>query len=276
MLRELRLAKGSMMRSSDRRRVLLERVRAEGHVDAAALAKDLGVDGSTIRRDLALLSNAGVVRRTRGGVLPSDPAEVVDVPFDIRRGERKEAKHAIAVAAAALVQNGETVILDNGSTAHQVAIELRRRQNLTIITNDLLIGLLVARQPGHRLHMTGGVLLNSFYTLVGPQSVASFQTLHADWLFMGAEGIHPEAGITNINVVEIPTKHAMLAAASKTVVVADSSKFGRRAFATVCRLSEISLLLTDDALPLEERAAYGERLRCVSLRPTVPPRIKRR
>lgn len=254
------------MRSSDRRRTLLERVRAQGHVDAAALARDLGVDGSTIRRDLAVLAAAGVVRRTRGGVSAGDPAEVIDLPHDIRRSQRPDAKRAIAIAAAALVRDGETVILDNGSTTLQVAIELRRRHNLTIITNDLLIGMQVARQPGNRLHMTGGLLLNSLYTLAGPQAVASFDNLHADWLFMGAEGVHPDSGFTNINVVEIPTKHAMLAAADKVVVVADSSKFGRRAFATVCRLSDAAMLITDDELPVAERTAYGERLRCMPIR----------
>ena len=264
------------MRSSDRRRRLLDRVRADGHADAAALARDLGVDGSTIRRDLAILANAGLVRRTRGGVLPSDPADVIDLPYDIRRSQRPDAKRAIAVAAASMVQNGETVILDNGSTTYQVAMELRKRQNLTIITNDLMIGLLVARQPGIRLHMTGGLMLNSLYTLAGPQAVASFDDLHADWLFMGAEGIHPDSGMTNINVVEIPTKHAMLAVADKTVFVADSSKFGRRAFATVCRLAEASVLITDDELPMSERAAYGERLRCVPLRPALAGAERRR
>lgn len=264
------------MRSSDRRRTLLERVRAEGHADAATLARDLGVDGSTIRRDLAQLANAGVVRRTRGGVVPSDPADVIDLPYDIRRGQRPEAKRAIGIAAAALVQNGETVILDNGSTTHQVAMELRHRQNLTIITNDLMIAVLIARQPGNRLHLTGGVLLNSLYTLAGPQAVASFDNLHADWLFMGAEGIHLDSGVTNINVVEIPTKHAMLAVADKVVFVADSSKFGRRAFATVCRLSEAAILITDDELPVEERVAYGDRLRCVPLRPAPAAAQKRR
>lgn len=263
------------MRSSDRRRTLLERVRTEGHADAAALARDLGVDGSTIRRDLAALANAGVVRRTRGGVLPSNPADVIDLPYDIRRSQRPGAKRAIAIAAASMVQNGQTVILDNGSTTYQIAVELRQRQNLTIITNDLMIGLLMARQAGNRLHMTGGMLLTSLYTLAGPQAVASFDNLHADWLFMGAEGIHPDSGVTNINVVEIPTKHAMLAAADKVVFVADSSKFGRRAFATVCRLSEATVLVTDDELPVEDRAAYGERLRCVSSQPSSLPGRKR-
>lgn len=253
------------MRSSDRRRALLERLRSDGHADSAALADDFGVDGSTIRRDLARLTHAGLVRRTRGGVLLAEPSEVIDVPHDMRRLDRQDAKRAIARAAAAMIRDGETVILDSGSTTLQIAIELRQKRNLTIVTCDLLIGMQVARQTGNHLHMTGGALLSTFYTLVGPHAAAAFDDLHADWLFMGAEGIHPEAGITNINVVEIPTKRAMLAAADKVVFAADSTKFGRRAFATVCRLSEAATLLTDSELPPEQRAAYGDRLVCVDI-----------
>lgn len=251
------------MGTADRRRLMLERVRAEGHADAAALSRDLGVDGSTVRRDLARLERAGLIRRTRGGALPNDPSQVIDIPYEMRRVERQSAKRAIAHAAADLVKDGDTVILDTGSTTHQIAVELRHRRNLTIITNDLLIGLVVARQPANHLHLTGGFLLPSHYTLAGPQAVAAFAGLHANWLFIGAEGIHPDAGITNINVVEIPTKHAMIAAAEAVVFVADSSKFGRRAFAELCKLSEASILITDDELAPQERAAYGPRLRCV-------------
>lgn len=260
------------MRSSDRRRALLDRLRSDGHADTAALAQDFSVDGSTIRRDLARLSQAGLVRRTRGGVLLAEPSEVVDIPHDMRRAERQGAKRAIARAAAALVGDGETVILDNGSTTLQIAIELRSRRNLTVVTSDLLIGLQVARHLGQHLHITGGALLSSFYSLVGPHAVAAFDGLHADWLFMGAEGIHPEAGVTNINLAEIAIKRAMIAAAQNVVFAADSTKFGRRAFATVCRISDATLLLTDDELAMEQRAAYGERLRCVG---PLPPARRR-
>jgi DeoR family transcriptional regulator, aga operon transcriptional repressor len=216
------------MRTADRRRLLFEQVRANGYADAAALSQHFGVDGSTIRRDLARLERAGLIRRTRGGALPNDPSEVVDIPYEMRRVDREVAKRVIAGAAAQLVKDGDTVILDAGSTTHQVAIELRHRRDLTIITNDLLIGMVVARQPANRLHLTGGFVLASHYTLVGPQAIGAFVGIHADWLFIGAEGIHPEAGITSINVFEIPTKHAMMAAAGAVVFVADRAAYGPR------------------------------------------------
>lgn len=251
------------MGTSDRRRALLQRVGEMGYVDAAALATAFGVDGSTIRRDLAQLERAGLIRRTHGGVLPAEPGGVIDTPYEVREHENLAAKQAIARAAAALVQDGQTVILDNGSTTYQIATELRHRRNLTIITNDLLVGVRTAGHPTNRLHMTGGVLLDTVYTLVGPAAVAAFDGLHADWAFLGAEGIDVEAGVTNINVVEIPTKHAMMAAAAKTVFAADSTKFGRRAFATVCPLSRADMILTDSALSVDLRFAFGPKLRCV-------------
>jgi DeoR family transcriptional regulator of aga operon len=251
------------MNTSERRRALLQRAREMGYIDAGSLAHVFGVDSSTIRRDLAQLTRAGLIRRTHGGVLPADPGTVIDTPYAVRQNENLEAKQAIARAAVDLVQDGQIVILDNGSTTYQVASELRRRRNLTIITNDLLVAVRTAGHPTNRLHMTGGVLLDTVYTLVGPAAVAAFDGLHADWAFLGAESIDAEAGVTNINVVEIPIKHAMMAAAAKTVFVADSTKFGRRSFATVCQLSQADLILTDDGLAIESRAAFGTKLRCV-------------
>lgn len=251
------------MKISDRRRALLDHIRERGYVDAGDLATFFDVDGSTIRRDLAELTRAGLIRRTHGGVLPAEPEGVVDTPYAVRQYENIGAKQAIAKAAAELVRDGQTVILDNGSTTHQVALELGKKRNLTIITNDLLIGLRTAGHTSNRLHMTGGVCLDTVYTLVGPAAEAAFAGLHADWAFLGAEGVDPVAGITNINVVEIAVKRAMMAAAAQVVFVADSSKFGRIAFARVCSVADAALIITDGALPAERRNAFGQKLRCV-------------
>lgn len=197
-------------------------------------------------------------------MLPADPAEAVDTPYDVRRNQRAEQKRALGEAAAELVEDGQSVIIDNGSTMYQVAAALRQRHNLTVITNDLLVALCVAGHPSHRLHMTGGVMLDTVYTLVGPGAVSSLRELHCDWAFLGAEGVHPTAGITNVNVVEIAVKQAMIEAAERLAIVADSSKLGRRSLAPVCDLDVVSALITDDELPTDERAAYGPSLHCVA------------
>ncbi|MFD7710533.1 DeoR/GlpR family DNA-binding transcription regulator [Streptomyces sp. NPDC059785] len=256
--------------SAERRRFMLERVRARGYAGAQELAREFCVDGSTVRRDLAQLERAGLVRRTRGGVLPADPAEAVDTPYDVRRNQRAGAKRALGEAAAELVEDGQSVIIDNGSTMYQVAAALRQRQNLTVITNDLMVALCLSGHPGAQLHMTGGVMLDTVYTLVGPGAVASLRGLHVDWAFLGAEGVHPKAGITNVNVVEIAVKQAMIEAAERVAIVADSSKLGRRSLAPVCDLNAVSALITDDELPTDQRAAYGPNLRCVTVEDSQP------
>lgn len=248
---------------AERRQEILEQIRAHGYTIAAELSAALHVDNSTIRRDLQRLERAGLIRRTHGGALLADPAETIDTPYEVRRGQHATAKAAIGAAAAALVDNGQTVLIDNGSTTYEVAAALRDHRGLTIVTNDLMVAMCVRSQGVHQVHLTGGLLLDTVYTLVGPSATQSIEGLHVDWAFLGAEGVHPTAGITNINVVEIPVKQAMIAAAERVVVVADSSKLGRRSLASVCSLDEVHTIITDDSFPHQERSAYGTALRCV-------------
>lgn len=249
--------------ATERQRILLQRANGIGFVDAASLARDLNVNGSTIRRDLALLERAGLLRRTHGGALRTEPEAVIDVPYGNRKGDWISEKRSIACAAADLVQDGQTVILDNGSTTFQLAIELRKKRNLTIVTNDLLIALKVADHPTNRLHVAGGVMLDTVYTLVGPSTVAALSGLHADWAFLGAEGVDATAGITNINVIEIPVKQAMMAAANHVVFVADATEFGRRALATECAIEAAHMIITAKSLAVDLRAGFGSKLSCV-------------
>lgn len=249
--------------AAERHRILIQRANDAGFVDAASLAREWSVNSSTIRRDVAYLTRAGLIRRTHGGALSAMPQAAIDMPYADRKREMLDEKRQIARAAAELVQDGQTVILDNGSTTFQIAIELRRRRNLTIVTNDLLIALKTANHPTNRLHVAGGVLLDTVYTLVGPSAVTAFEGLRADWAFLGAEGVDATAGITNINVVELPVKKAMMSAASRLVFVADTTKFGRRALADVCRIDAAHLIITGDSLAGDLRAGFGGKLRCV-------------
>ncbi|MEU7839013.1 MULTISPECIES: DeoR/GlpR family DNA-binding transcription regulator [unclassified Nonomuraea] len=250
------------MQSAARRRALLEQLRATGYVATGGLARQFGVDGSTIRRDLAHLERAGLIRRTRGGLLPAEPAAAIDVPYDVRRTADLAEKAAIAEAAADLVENGQSVILDSGSTAYQLALALRRQKKaIFVVTNDLMIAVCLANDPTIRVHVTGGSPIDTAYTLVGPSTVTELEGLHADWAFLGAEAVHHEAGITNINMVELPVKRAMVNAAERVAVIAASPRFGKRALAPVCSLDAISLFITDDGIADDERAHYGSRLR---------------
>ncbi|BCQ32854.1 MULTISPECIES: DeoR/GlpR family DNA-binding transcription regulator [Erwinia] len=255
------------MSASKRRLQIIEMIREKGYLNAVELSEVFGVDSSTIRRDLSLLEKNGMVMRTHGGLLPVSGVteSSLDTPYSVRRQMNNPAKAAIARYAASLVQDGQSLILDNGSSVYELALALRDKRNLTVVTNDVLTAVALSACPGITIHVTGGMMLNAVYTLIGQETVDKINSLHVDWAFLGAEGVHFDSGITNINTVEIPVKKAMIAAAEKTVVLVDSSKMGYRALAHVCPLAEIALIITEESPALKQRTKYGDRLRVVTL-----------
>lgn len=249
------------MRTSDRRSAILHELFLAGYVGAKELSERLNVDASTIRRDLDVLAREGRLQRTHGGARPV--AGAYDVPYAIKEHERLPAKNAVAAAAAALVSDGQSVLLDSGSTTHQVALALATHKDLTIVTNDLLIARDVTDFPGVRLLVTGGELLGSTYTLFGDHTSAYLASLRVDWVFLGADAIDLPVGITNTNTLEVPVKRAMIAAGRTCVVVTDSTKFGHQALVRVADLTEVDQIITDDELCDEAAAAYGPQVRRV-------------
>jgi DeoR/GlpR family transcriptional regulator of sugar metabolism len=258
---QIRLAGGNVG-TDERRREIVRRMYLSGYVGAQELASIFEVDASTIRRDLEALARAGFVERTHGGARA--PAGAKDVPYAIKARERQAAKTAIGRAAAALVRDGDSVILDSGSTAYEVGAALADRRDLTVIANDLRIAHLVADFPSARLLVPGGEQLRSNYALVADHAVSFVQELRVDWAFLGADAIDG-TGITNTNTLEVPLKQAMIASARTAVVVADSSKFDRRALVRVADLHEVHRIVTDDDLPPDVAARYGDRLLLVPL-----------
>lgn len=250
------------MLTSQRRREILRRVAEEGHVEARVLAVDLEVDSSTIRRDLDALAKAGQIQRVRGGARPG-ARSATDVPYAVKQHERLAQKNAIGVAAAELLTDGMTVLLDSGSTTYQVALALRGRQGLTVVTNDLRVAKTLATVPGLRLLVTGGELLGSVFTLAGPAAETFLADVRVDIAFLGADAIDLKAGITNTNSIEVPLKRAMIGAADRTVLCADSSKFGHRALVRVAGVDEVDVVLTDDDLADGIAEEYGPGVRRV-------------
>ncbi|MCU1491450.1 MAG: DeoR family transcriptional regulator, partial [Acidimicrobiaceae bacterium] len=216
-----------------RRREILSRIEQSGYIEARKLAADLGVDVSTIRRDLDALARAGTVQRTHGGALPVGGVHSLDVPYEAKKLERLAEKRAIGRHAASLVSDGQSVVLDSGSTTYALAQALRDRRGLTVATNDLRIAHYLAAAGGVKLLVTGGQLIDSVFTLVGSSTHDFLSGLHLDWAFLGADAVDAAVGTSNVNTVEVPVKQAMVAAAERSVLVADSSKFGRRALASV-------------------------------------------
>ncbi|MFI7524057.1 DeoR/GlpR family DNA-binding transcription regulator [Nocardia salmonicida] len=247
------------MLASTRRREILSRLFAEGYAEAKALASDLGVDISTIRRDLDALERVGQIQRTHGGARPL-PGATAELPYATKKAEHLEEKAAIAAAAARRVSDGDTVVLDSGSTTYELAVALREHRGLTIITNDLRIAKYLAGLGEFRLLVAGGELLGSVYTLVGDRTVDFLSDYTADFAFLGADAVDVEAGITNTNTRELAVKRTMLSIARTAIVLADHAKFGRRALSKVAGLGEVDLIITDSGLSDGMAEPFGDLL----------------
>ena len=240
----------------------------------AELSGEFGVSAVTVRHDLDALEADGGVRRIRGGAMPVDAAWLRERPFEEAAVEAAGAKARIAAAAADLLEPGMSVFLDVGTTAAAVARELLRRdglRELTVITSGLSIALLLeAAVPRLQVVVTGGTLRPLQHSLVAPLADQVLGRVHADVALIGCNGVDAEAGVTNINLPEAEVKAAMIAAAARTVVIADGSKIGRVQLGYVADAAAVNVLITDSTAPAaalaELRALDGPRI-VLALRP---------
>lgn len=212
------------------------------------LVAQLGVSEMTVRRDLDELERQGFLRRVHGGAV-SARGRSYEPPFLTRSLVHKEEKVRIAAAAAARVHHGDSIALDVGTTTLEIAYQLAGKRDLTVITPSLRIAMVLAEQPGIRLILTGGILRHGELSLVGHLAEEAFRQFFADKLFLGIGGIDLEAGLTEFNLEDALVKKVMLRRAKEIIVVADASKFGRVAFASVAPLDVVHTLITDSSVP---------------------------
>ncbi|ADR37547.1 DeoR/GlpR family DNA-binding transcription regulator [Oceanithermus profundus] len=219
-----------------RRQKLLELLQAEGGLRTAELAQRLGASEATVRRDLAELERQGRLKRVHGGALPLQPGPAVEPPYELKARARVRAKARIALAASRLVRDGATVILDSGTTLLALARILRERR-ITALALDLKVADALARGRAE-VWLVGGRVRNGLFSLVGPWAERGLADVHADAFFMGADAVDGVA-VTNATFEEAAVKQAAAAAAAKTYLLADRSKFGRRALARVLPLEAL-------------------------------------
>lgn len=243
------------MLSSERRRRILEWLQRESGMTVAELSQRLDVSASTIRRDLTRLAQEGWLEKIHGGAtLPLSVA--TEPPTKLQRLRNVEEKRRIGMLAATLVNPGEVVFLDAGTTTLEVAKNLKRISPLTVVTNDILIAaeLLESRVE---IIVTGGSLHKATVTLTGPLTDRVVGELHVDKVFAAISALSIEHGLTTAVVSEAFTKRAILAAGREVIGVADHSKFGQVAFVAVAPLTALHRLVTDEGTP----AADIQRLR---------------
>lgn len=224
-------------------------------VSVSELSQLLAVSEVTIRSDLSDLERAGLLRRTRGGAARPLVTRF-EQPIEETRKQHAQAKRRIGQAAAALVHDGDTVMLDVGSTTSEIARHLSPTlSGVTVVTNGLNIALELERLPGVRIVVTGGTLRRLQHSLVSPYGLDLIARFRPDTLFLGCNGVDVAGGVTNANVEEAEIKARMVEVARTTVVVADHSKLGQVAAATVAPLAALDTLITDRRASPETLAA---------------------
>jgi DeoR family transcriptional regulator of aga operon len=248
----------------ERRRRIRELLRAEGRVTVEALATRFGTSQVTIRGDLSTLESAGALTRTHGGAL----RVLEDQPLNVKQLQHRAEKQRIAAAAAALIRNGETIILDSGTTTAEIARCIRQLdlESINVITNALNIAALLIDVPSVRLIVPGGILRRESNSLSGPGAEAALASLQANRLYLGADAVDPQLGVMTPHLAEAELNAKMIAISQQVVVVADSSKFMRRNISLIARVEQLHLLITDRAAPadaIEQLRACGVEVRLV-------------
>ena len=244
------------MNGSVRQLRIRQLIESNEFVDLETLRRELEASESTLRRDLIVLEEQGVLKRVYGGAMAAAHATVNHtMDFQWQSGRMPEEKERIAAAVAALVEEGQTVILDGGSTVAAVSRHLTGRR-LQVVTNSLAIAEVFADARQVELTLTGGYLYPRTRVLVGPLCEHTLGTVRADTLIMGIGGV-TEAGFSNNNTLVVEPERKMIEVSQRVIIVADHSKFGKSAMIPVAPLEVADLVVTDSALD----ASYQEMLR---------------
>jgi DeoR/GlpR family transcriptional regulator of sugar metabolism len=239
-----------VMVPAERRKQILELIEKRNSISVAELCQLLEVSDMTIRRDLRILSNRGLLERVHGGAL-SRRGRSYEPPYLSRASNQVVQKEIIGRCAAALVHEGDSIALDVGTTTLELAKALVHTPNLTIMTASLPIANVLCEAPNIRLILTGGIVRHQELSMIGHIAEQTYREFHIDKAFVGIGGLHPEAGLTEYNLEDTLVKKAMIASAEQVIVVADSSKLGETCFASVGPLSIVDTLVTDTNAPSE-------------------------
>jgi DeoR/GlpR family transcriptional regulator of sugar metabolism len=244
--------------SEPRRRKILDWIQEEGSARVRELATAFQVSEATIRQDLERLEQEGQVTREHGGAfLNTVPTQVGTMT--LHHQENMDQKRRIGTLAADLVKDGETIILDAGTTTTEIALRLVSRRNLTVITNALNIAIILGAVPGNAVHMPGGQFKAPTLSLSGDKSVEYFRNIFAGKLFLATAGVALDAGLTYPSFADLQLKEAMIKAASRVYLVADSTKINKSSFTRLGSLEMIHAFITDSGISEADANAFRGR-----------------
>jgi len=248
------MTKGEGKSTINRRIKIIELLRANGRVDVKQLSDALEVTGVTIRNDLEQLEKKNILIRARGGAIKVEQDRFEeDYPLSDKQKKHLSEKKEIGKKAAELIANNNTIILDSGSTVHQLAKNLKNFDDLTVITNALNIATLLAEYKNINVLVPGGILRKNSLSLVGTLAEKGFKDFFCDKLFLGVDGFDLDSGISTPSPEEAYLNQIMIEISKEVIVLTDSSKFERRGFAFIAPINKINIVVTDKGIRPEHK-----------------------
>jgi len=232
---------------AERHIYILEQLKKQQYIKVTEIAKELDVTTVTIRKDLKALEERNLLFRTHGSATPINP-HVPDISVQIKGKIRNEEKKKIAIEAAKLIEENDSIIVSSGSTIYKFAEQIKPIGHLNVVTPSLPVAFLLNEADNISIIQLGGNLCKKSLSVRGEYAVQAFSNFTCSKLFLGVDGIDKERGITNSNIEEALLSKKMIEASSKTIILADSSKFGKRGFGNVCALENIDIVITDDGI----------------------------
>jgi DeoR/GlpR family transcriptional regulator of sugar metabolism len=240
---------------NERMQQVLQMLETRDSVHVTELAETFAVSEVTVRNDLSELARQGLVARVRGGVRPLQRAQS-ELGFDFRLRLEVDRKQAVARAAAAMVGDGEAIALDASTTAYYLALELRAKRELVVVTNGMLIAASLADAPGINVLVTGGMLRLSAMSLVGDLGADLLRSTRINKGFLGARGLSLERGLMDLNPDEVRIKQEMAEACERVIAIVDGTKWHRSALLSFVPADDVHAIVTDTSAPADEVEAW--------------------
>jgi DeoR/GlpR family transcriptional regulator of sugar metabolism len=237
----------SGLKIDERRKKILEILRRDGQVRVSELSKLLGTTLVTIRSDLDILEQDGFLERTQGGAIQT-VKNFYNLDFQRRKHENMDLKKAIASAAADLIKDGATILINSGTTTYFTAVELKRHKNLNIVTNSISVAIELGAHPTFRVILLGGDINAQYSFTYGKDAQEQISRYKADKAILSIDGICKDIGLTTYHAEEASINNAMIERSRETIIVADSSKFDHESFAYVTDISKVNYWVTDSLL----------------------------
>jgi DeoR/GlpR family transcriptional regulator of sugar metabolism len=223
---------------------ILDLIYTSGFTSVSEVAQQINVSEMTIRRDFDKLEAEGLVRRAHGGAIAEHRTQV-ELDYRARQQRRSQEKTRIGQIAASLVQEGQSIFLDAGTTVLAMVKFLKQVKNLHIVTSSLPVQMELMNCPTINVILIGGKIMPHTMSYVGPLAIENIQNMRFDWTFLGTGGIDVDRGLTHSTMEEIPIKKAAVASANKVVVLADSTKFGYNALSQIMPISSVQYIVTE-------------------------------